>query len=76
MSKKYPERPLYNHDSCKELHNPKLCAIVREDATCLRELPKNITKSKPSRIFGKYSGGIVEESKSATGAFVQKVLKV
>jgi len=53
MSKKFPECPLYNHDNCKELHNPKLCAIVREDATCLRELPKNVRRSKPSSICWK-----------------------
>jgi hypothetical protein len=35
MSKKYPECPLYNHDTCKELYNQKVCAIVRKDKTCL-----------------------------------------
>ena len=38
MSKNYPEFPLY----IKELHNPKLCAIAREDKSCHRELSKNI----------------------------------
>ncbi len=37
MSKKYPEYLLYNYDNFKELHNPKFCAIVREDKTCLKK---------------------------------------
>jgi len=37
MSKTYPECPLYNHDNCKDLHNPKLCAIVRKDKACLKK---------------------------------------
>ena len=37
MSKRYPERPLYNHDNCRDLHIPKACAIIREDKTCLRK---------------------------------------
>jgi len=43
MSKQYPECPLYNHATCKELHNPNLCAIVRDDKTCYKKLqkPKN-----------------------------------
>jgi len=40
MSKQYPECPLYNHATCKELHNPKLCAIIREDKTCLKKQQK------------------------------------
>ena len=47
MSKKYPECPLYNHDTCKELHNPKLCAIIRKDKICLRKLPKSARRTKP-----------------------------
>jgi len=39
MSKKYPECPLYNHDNCRDLHNPKLCAIVRKDKKCLKKNP-------------------------------------
>jgi len=27
MSKKYPECPLYNHSSCRDCGNPKVCAI-------------------------------------------------
>ncbi len=42
MSKRYPECPLYNHDNCRDLHIPKVCAIIREDKTCLR----NNSKSK------------------------------
>lgn len=43
MSKQYPECPLYNHSTCKELHNPKLCAIVRDDKACFkkRQKPRN-----------------------------------
>jgi hypothetical protein len=40
MSKRYPECPLYNHDNCKDLHIPKVCAILREDKTCLRKYRK------------------------------------
>ena len=45
MSKRYPECPLYNHDNCRDLHIPKVCAIVREDKICLRK------KSKPKINF-------------------------
>lgn len=40
MSKQHPECPLYNHATCKELHNPKLCAIIREDKACLKKQQK------------------------------------
>lgn len=40
MSKQYPECPLYNHATCKELHNHKLCAIIREDKTCFKKQQK------------------------------------
>ncbi len=40
MSKQYPECPLYNHATCRELHNPKLCAIIREDKFCLKKQQK------------------------------------
>jgi hypothetical protein len=40
MSKQYPECPLVNHENCKELHNRKVCAIVRKDKVCLRNIPK------------------------------------
>ncbi len=40
MSKQHPECPLYNHTTCRELHNPKLCAIIREDQTCLKKKHK------------------------------------
>ena len=41
MSKKHPECPLYKHDNCREIHNPKLCAIVREDKECLKKKKKH-----------------------------------
>ena len=40
MSKQYPECPLYNHATCKELHNPKLCAIIRDDKICFKKQQK------------------------------------
>jgi hypothetical protein len=40
MSKQHPECPLYNHATCKELHNPKLCAIIRDDKTCFKKQQK------------------------------------
>jgi len=48
MSKKYPECPLYNHDNCKQLQNPKVCAIMRNDNSCLRDGPKNRKKTNGS----------------------------
>ncbi len=45
MSEQYPECPLYNHNICKDLHNPKVCAIVRKDKKCLGKLPKSIKKA-------------------------------
>ncbi len=44
MSEKYPECPLYNPLNCKEYYNPKVCAFVRKDKTCLR---KRKSKAKP-----------------------------
>lgn len=44
MSKQYPECPLYNHSTCRELHNPKLCAIIRQDHTCLKKQHKPFRK--------------------------------
>ena len=46
MSKQYPECPLTNHSNCRELHNPKVCAIVREDKKCLRKIRKSVKKPK------------------------------
>ena len=46
MSKKYPECPLYNHKNCKEIDNLKVCALVREDKACLRELPKSVKEAE------------------------------
>jgi hypothetical protein len=37
MSEKQPECPLYNPLNCKEYHNPKLCAFVREDRVCRKK---------------------------------------
>jgi len=56
MSKQHPECPLYNHSTCRELHNPKLCAIIREDRMCLKKQQKtkkddsNNTASHNTRI--------------------------
>ncbi|MCF8076228.1 MAG: hypothetical protein K9K63_13730 [Desulfotignum sp.] len=46
MSKQHPECPLYNHTTCRELHNPKLCAIIREDLTCLKKQQKPKKKGR------------------------------
>ncbi len=46
MSKQHPECPLYNHSTCRELHNPKLCAIIREDRTCLKKKQKPKKKDR------------------------------
>jgi len=40
MSKQYPECPLYNHATCKELHNPNMCAIIRDDKFCFKKRQK------------------------------------
>ena len=48
MSKKYPECPHYDHNNCKHLYSPKVCAFSRDDNHCLREKP---TKKKvPSEL--------------------------
>ncbi len=44
MSKQHPECPLYNHSTCRELHNPKLCAIIRQDHICLKKQHKPARK--------------------------------
>ena len=54
MSKKHPECPLVNHDNCRELDNPKICAIVREDKTCLRKQGKARGKIKPNKFDSWY----------------------
>jgi hypothetical protein len=48
MSEKHPECPLYNHANCREIHNPKLCAIVNEDTVCLRKGNKKKATTNPS----------------------------
>jgi len=50
MSKMYPECPLFNHNTCKELCNPKLCALPRKDKKCLREVQKNVKRKKPVSV--------------------------
>ena len=40
MSKKYPECPLFNHLSCKDIDNPQICAIVRKDKVCVKKKMK------------------------------------
>jgi hypothetical protein len=46
LSKEHPECPLSNPNACKEADNPKYCALVREDKTCLREHSKKPKKPK------------------------------
>jgi hypothetical protein len=48
MSKQYPECPLYNHDNCKQFHNPKVCAVIRNDNNCLRKRYKNSKETNRS----------------------------
>ena len=50
MSKQYPECPLYNHNNCKEIHNRKVCAIVRKDKKCLKKLHKSAKKAKKQPV--------------------------
>ena len=48
MSNEYPECPLSNHADCLDIANPRVCAIVREDKTCLLcELAKDVIRDKP-----------------------------
>lgn len=47
MSDKNPECPLYNPMNCKEYYNPKLCAFVRRDKSCLKKKPREKPKEKP-----------------------------
>jgi hypothetical protein len=46
MSKQYPECPLFNHENCKECYNLKVCAIVRKEKVCLRNIPKTKNKAR------------------------------
>ena len=48
MSKRYPECPMYNHNNCKDLDISKVCAIIREDKTCLRKHQKTSKKHEKS----------------------------
>ena len=41
MSEHFPECPAYNHNNCRDLHNPKICAVIREDKACLRKHQKS-----------------------------------
>jgi len=63
MSKMYPECPLYNHDNCKDLHNQKLCAIVRKDKKCIKKNP--ITEETETEIFSTgLPKGLIERVKT------------
>jgi hypothetical protein len=46
MSKKYPECPLVNPYNCREIDNRNVCALVRKDKDCLRELRKSAKNPK------------------------------
>jgi hypothetical protein len=37
---------MYNHVNCREVDNPKICAIRREDKLCLRKLPNTKKNDK------------------------------
>ena len=49
MSKTRPECPLYNHNSCKDAYIPKVCALVRQDKTCLKKQLKKVATNNQSR---------------------------
>jgi hypothetical protein len=51
MSKQFPQCPLYNHSSCKELDNPALCALVRKDNTCLKINPNPLSKEEKEKAI-------------------------
>jgi hypothetical protein len=55
LSKEHPECPLYNPDACKEVDNPKYCALVREDKICLREHSKKLEKPKVGKKPQRFS---------------------
>ena len=65
MSEHYPECPLYNHNHCKALYGPDLCAIVRKDKTCLRKIkrPKE-QKTEVVSISAIVSRGLHEKVKA------------
>jgi len=47
MSKNRPECPLFDHNNCKEAYIPKICALVRDDKTCLKkQLRKRTTNEE------------------------------
>jgi len=50
MSKQYPECPLYNHINCRELDNKEVCALVRKDRACLRELDNRTKKAMTDKV--------------------------
>uniref|UniRef100_A0A7C4VS94 Uncharacterized protein n=1 Tax=Desulfatirhabdium butyrativorans TaxID=340467 RepID=A0A7C4VS94_9BACT len=60
MSEKNPECPLYNPLNCKEYYNPKLCAFVRKDKTCLK-------KKKPRAGKNKEEAGVTGMENAAAG---------
>jgi hypothetical protein len=51
MSKKNPDCPMYTPDTCKEVENPKLCALVRKDKICLKKKPRSKSQ-KIENSFG------------------------
>ena len=57
MPKEYPECPLYNPNNCREMLNPKICAIAREDRECLkkRDKPKSKCKKTDGKDLGEWS---------------------
>jgi hypothetical protein len=46
MSKNRPECPLFDHNNCKEAYIPKVCALVRDDKTCLKKQFKKRATNK------------------------------
>ena len=50
MSKQYPECPVYNHNNCKDYHNPKLCAMAKKDKVCLKKTAKPKEKKEGDTV--------------------------
>lgn len=51
---------MYNHDNCKEIDNPKFCALVREDKTCLRERQRTGKKAQTKKTDPPIEGPSIE----------------
>lgn len=71
MSKQYSECPLFDHENCKELHNRKVCAIVRKDQVCLKNIPKGGKKTRK----WKETKETAERNKNSTDHLIKDITK-